>query len=157
MRFCRQAQAAECSLACLVMIASAHGSHFEIADLRRRFPSSLKGVTLSELISQASALQFNCRPLRLEVDELSQLALPCILHWGMSHFVVLKSVSRRNITILDPAVGERQLSYEEVSRHFTGVALELSPAPFFVPERKPPRVRLSQPLAACLGSGGRWL
>lgn len=52
---------------------------------------------------------FNSRPLRLELEELAQLQLPCILHWDLNHFVVLKKVGSGSITILDPAVGERKL------------------------------------------------
>ncbi|MCA3222259.1 MAG: hypothetical protein ING40_05535 [Burkholderiales bacterium] len=37
-----QAEASECALACLAMIASAHGLHTDLADLRRRFCSQRK-------------------------------------------------------------------------------------------------------------------
>ena len=42
-----QSQSAECGLACLGMVASAHGLVEDLADLRRRFPVSLKGATLA--------------------------------------------------------------------------------------------------------------
>ena len=45
----RQAEAAECGLACLAMIASYHGHEVDLNALRRRFPISLKGVTLKDL------------------------------------------------------------------------------------------------------------
>lgn len=124
------------------MVINAHGLQMELADLRRRFPVSLKGATLAQLVSYSGALNFSSRPLRLEMHELAQLHLPCILHWDLNHFVVLKEVSRRCITILDPAVGERRLSSAEVSRHFTGVALELTPNADFRPANKRQRVAL---------------
>jgi len=76
-----KSQVAECGLACIAMVASAHGQSLSLADLRQRFPQSLKGANLKQLISYSSALGFTARPLRLDLDELSQWALPCILHW----------------------------------------------------------------------------
>jgi len=136
-----QTQAAECGLVCLAMIATAHGQHWDLNDLRRRFPLSLKGATLESIISYSAELGLAARPLRLDLDELRELALPCILHWDLNHFVVLEKVSRADITILDPAVGRRRVAMADVSRHFTGVALELTPTVEF--EEQPPKPRLS--------------
>lgn len=132
MRIVLQSEAAECGLACLAMIGDAHGMHVELAELRRRFSVSLKGATLATLIRHAEVLQFTARPLRLELDGLSQLRLPCILHWNLNHFVVLKSINGDKVTILDPAIGECRLGLTEVSDSFTGVALELTPNAQFV-------------------------
>jgi ATP-binding cassette subfamily B protein RaxB len=87
----------------------------------------------------------------LELEELGQLQLPCILHWDLNHFVVLKKVGRGHITILDPAVGERKLPTAEVSEHFTGVALELTPNADFKPADETKRVALSALTGKVLG------
>ena len=128
-----QTEAAECGLACLAMVANFHGHKIDLNTLRRDYPISLKGATLKSLMSTADKLRFNCRAVRCELEELGELSTPAVLHWDLNHFVVLKSVGRR-IVIHDPAQGERRLTSEEVSKHFTGVALELSPARGF--ERK---------------------
>jgi ATP-binding cassette subfamily B protein RaxB len=128
-----QTEAAECGLACLAMIGSFHGHDVDLAGLRRRFSTSLKGVTLARVMEMASQLGFTCRPLKLDLDELPQLRTPCVLHWDLNHFVVLKRADRRGIVIHDPARGIRKLSMREVSEHFTGVALELVPAADFAP------------------------
>jgi ATP-binding cassette subfamily B protein RaxB len=41
--------------------------------------------------------------------------------------VVLADVSGDRVTIVDPAFGERRMPLSDVSRHFTGIALELVP------------------------------
>ena len=146
-----QSEAGECGLACLAMVAKAHGLYLDMADLRRRFPLSLKGSNLQQIIGYAAALQFSSRPVRLELDELAQLQRPCILHWDLNHFVVLKAVGRRSITILDPAVGLRKLPLAEVSRHFTGLALELTPNADFKPADQRQRVALSALTGKVLG------
>ncbi|MFZ4652106.1 MAG: peptidase domain-containing ABC transporter [Rubrivivax sp.] len=138
-----QSEAAECGLACLVMVAAAHGLVTDLADLRRRFPLSLKGANLGHLMTCASSMGLAGRALRLELEELRDLARPSILHWDLNHFVVLVKTSRTHIVILDPAVGERRLSLQEASSHFTGVALELTPTAAFEPKRLAPRLKLS--------------
>ncbi|HWH41727.1 MAG TPA: peptidase domain-containing ABC transporter [Usitatibacter sp.] len=126
-----QTEAAECGLASLGMIAWFHGHRIDLAGLRRRFTVSLKGATLAYLMQVASRLHMAPRPLRLELEELGRLRMPCILHWDLNHFVVLKSVEARGVVIHDPAYGVRRLVLSEVSRHFTGIALELLPTTQF--------------------------
>ena len=139
-----QSEAAECGLASLAMVADAHGLHVGLAELRRRFPMSLKGARLNQLIHIAQQLGFSTRPLRLDMEDLGKLRLPCILHWDLNHFVVLAKVGRSRATILDPAFGERVLDFREVSDHFTGVALELSPGHAFEPQKAAPAVSVRQ-------------
>lgn len=126
------------------MVASGHGLNISLAELRRRFPVSLKGAKLSQIISIAQRLGFSARALRLEIDDLGELKLPCILHWDLNHFVVLTKVGKSKITLLDPAVGERKLAYSEVSDHFTGIALELTPSESFKPQNAAPTVGVRQ-------------
>lgn len=142
MKLFLQSEAAECGLACLAMVASHHGLGQDLGELRRRFPISLKGAKLASLISHAGALGFSARPLKLEMEHLGQLSLPCVLHWDLNHFVVLKKVGARSCVVLDPAIGERRLSLAEMSSHFTGVALELTPNADFKPAKQAPRLSL---------------
>ncbi len=112
--------------------------------MRQRFPLSLKGAKLNQIIHIAQQLGFSTRPLRLDMDDLGKLKLPCILHWDFNHFVVLVKVGRNKVTILDPAIGERTLSFAEVSDHFTGVALELTPTTALTPRKAAPAVSVRQ-------------
>lgn len=139
-----QSEASECGLASLAMVFSAHGSELGIAELRRRFPLSLKGANLNDLIKVCDRTGFHARALRLDLAGLSKLRVPCILHWDLNHFVVLSSAGSKYITILDPAVGKRQMSLAEASQHFTGIALEVAPRADFKPEKAPSLVTLRQ-------------
>ncbi len=127
-----QSEAAECGLACLAMVAGFHGRPIDLGRLRREYPGSLKGATLQHLMNVADCLRLTGRALRLELSELAQLRAPAILHWGLNHFVVLKSVRGSVVKIHDPAVGARRIPLDVVSKHFTGVALELMPASDFI-------------------------
>jgi ATP-binding cassette, subfamily B, bacterial CvaB/MchF/RaxB len=136
----RQSEATECGLACLAMVASYYGHRIDLNTLRRRYPVSLNGVTLRALMQVAYHLKLVGRPLRFELEHLSQLRLPAILHWDLGHFVVLKSVKRSGVIVHDPAYGERSMSHAEASKHMTGVALELTPSEGFL--RKDERASL---------------
>lgn len=139
-----QSEATECGIACLAMIASYHGRQSSLATLRQTNKISLRGTTLRHIIQFASTLKLASRPLTLTLDELVHLQRPCILHWNFSHFVVLKAVGRRGITIHDPAFGVREVSFSEASAAFTGVALELWPSAGFERRNDVIPVKLSE-------------
>ncbi|CAI0943445.1 peptidase domain-containing ABC transporter [Serratia quinivorans] len=122
-----QAESAECGLACIAMVLSHYGYQTDLPSLRGRFPITSRGVNLKQLITISSKLDTIARPLRLELEDLHKLRKPCILHWNLNHFVVLKKISGNKAVILDPARGEMKLTLEKVSGHFTGIALELYP------------------------------
>lgn len=135
-----QTEVAECGLACIAMVASFHGFRTDLLSLRHRFSLSIKGATLEQLIKVADQLHLSSRPLRLELEELTQLQTPAILHWDINHFVVLKKVNSKFVWIHDPAVGECKLTLSEASKHFTGIGLELIPNKGF--EKKTEQVNM---------------
>ncbi len=138
MKVILQAQSAECGLACLAMVSSHFQAHHTLAEMRSRFAISVKGATLEVLMRCARAMNFMPRAVRLELNELQNLAMPAILHWKFNHFVVVEKVlSGGRCTIVDPARGRLTVSGQEVSEGFTGVALELTPTETF--ERKSER------------------
>lgn len=137
-----QTEATECGLACLAMIAAYHGYHSSLMELRQRFTISLKGTTLQQIVQIAQQIELGSRAVRVDLEELGKLKLPCILHWDFNHFVVLESVSGQRATLFDPAHGTRVLCMDDISRSFTGVALELWPEHNFAVQSEPPRVKL---------------
>ena len=146
-----QTEAAECGLACLAMVAARHGLVTDLPTLRQRFPLSLKGATLADLTRIAAQMHLTPRALRAELSHLSQLQLPCVLHWELNHFVVLTEVTAKGAVIHDPARGVRRLSTAEVSKAFTGVVLELTPAADFEPRVRKQTVTLRQLLGRVTG------
>ncbi len=109
---------------------------------------SLKGATLKSIIEIAEAMGFNSRPLRGELDDLKNLSMPAILHWNLNHFVVLTKVTQSargtKFHIHDPAKGELKLGREEMSRHWSGVALDLMKSESFKPKVEATSLRITQ-------------
>ncbi|MBB5189477.1 ATP-binding cassette subfamily B protein RaxB [Silvimonas terrae] len=140
----RQTESAECGVACLAMVAGWYGYKIDLPSLRRRFGVSQHGATLGRLIQCAGAMHLSGRPLKLELHELSQLATPCILHWNLNHFVVLERVRGKEVVVHDPARGVLRLSFSEINKHFTGIALELTPTHEFVKRNERKKIRLTE-------------
>jgi len=131
-----QAEAAECGLACLAMVSRFYGAETSLISMRTFHSVSLGGASLFDLINLGSKIGLASRALRIELQDLKNLRKPCILHWDLNHFVVLKSVSAKKIIIHDPAMGIRSLSHDEVSKHFTGMVMEIWPTEDFKKEQK---------------------
>ncbi|TMN43154.1 peptidase domain-containing ABC transporter [Pseudoalteromonas sp. S2755] len=138
-----QSEAAECGLASLAMVAGYHGYHTDLTRLRQRFSISIEGCTLLDIMHFAEKLHLTSRPLRIELEDLDALQTPAILHWDMNHFVVLKKANEKRIVIHDPAGGEKTFTMEEASKHFTGVALELTPTKDFEKKEQKASLRFS--------------
>ena len=139
-----QSEAAECGLACMTMIAQYYSDKRDLNALRQTVSVSLRGTTLKDVMRIASDLGFQTRAIKIEMEHLAQLSCPAILHWNMNHFVVLTKVKGKTLTIHDPALGERKLTYSEASKYITGIALEVTPSDTFSPKKSAPRLGLSQ-------------
>ena len=139
-----QSEASECGLACLAMMLGHHGTVTDLPTLRSRHGAMPQGMTLTDIIRVAQTEQLMARAVRLEVNELSQLRLPCILHWDLGHFVVLHKVSAECCEVLDPAVGDCTYTFKEMSAHFTGVALEVWPGDSFAPKQEGQTISLAR-------------
>lgn len=147
----RQTEKTECGIACLVMVADWHGYKTDLRSLRVKCGITQHGMSFSGLIECGALLKLSGRAVRLELHELEQLTTPCILHWNLNHFVVLKKVKGKKIEIHDPANGVLKLSYDEVNKHFTGIALELTPAHDFEEKVESKAITLSSLIGKTVG------
>lgn len=141
--FIRQTEAAECGLACLAMVLNYHGRKTDLNALRTVDSISAKGASLVDLIKISADYGLASRALKLELKDIPKLQLPAIIHWDMSHFVVLKKVQKNGAIILDPGKGEVFVSLAELDTSFTGIALELTPNSDFVQQDDRIHLKLS--------------
>ncbi|MFK8083872.1 MAG: peptidase domain-containing ABC transporter [Granulosicoccus sp.] len=146
-----QNEAQECGLACLVMIACHHGYETDLPSLHQRNFGTARGARLSDLIHTAGQLKLAARPVKADLDELYKLQLPAIIHWDFNHFVVLTRVGPKSIELHDPAQGKLCLSVQAVSRHYTGIALELLPEADFVARKERRKISLRHLLGKIQG------
>lgn len=130
-----QAEMLECAHACLCMVATYYGQAWSLEAMRERFTPSARGTSVSQLAKMAQGLGLNARIFRAEPSHLSQLTLPCILHWDVVHFVVLESCAGGFYELADPAMGRMRIGEAEFSRRFTGIAIEMMPGIDFKRQR----------------------
>lgn len=130
----------ECGAACLNMILSYWGCWVALEDVREACGVSRDGSKASSMVKAARFYGLEAAGVRCELNELDSVALPCILHWGFNHFVVLEALYPGGARINDPARGRRHVSLDELDKSFTGMLLTFTPGPDFVRSGSPSTV-----------------
>jgi ATP-binding cassette, subfamily B, bacterial CvaB/MchF/RaxB len=143
-RLVRQTEVAECGLACLTMVANYHGLDVDLGTMRRRFAPSMRGAALRSLIGLADKIGLTPRAVKLPLDQLANLHVPAVLHWDMNHYVVVECIKGAKVLIHNPDGRSTWMRLDELSNHFTGVALELRPSDNFETGKYRERLKLSQ-------------
>ncbi len=115
----------ECGLACLAAVSEYLRGELGLAEIRELARHSGRGETLLGIRDLAEEIGLNGRGVGVELGGLKLISKPAILHWDMSHFVVLERTTRRGVVIMDPSTGRMEVPWGEADKSFTGVALEL--------------------------------
>lgn len=123
----QQMEAAECGVACLAMILEYHGCSIPLEELRDVCGTSRDGNTARQLVEAGQSLGLDGFGSKLTIDDLEKATRPLILHWSLSHFVVLERFRGNRAILLDPASGRVQVDRAELDRRFSGVAIDFSP------------------------------
>jgi ATP-binding cassette subfamily B protein len=130
--FVQQLTGTECGAACLAMVLGFHGRTVSLEQVRDACGAGRDGVTARQIIEAGELFHLRGRGVKLDADDLALLTPGAtILHWEFQHFVVLARVGPTHVEIVDPAVGRRKLTLDEVRRAFTGVALLFEPTDLF--------------------------
>src|SRR5262245_34491909 len=151
--FVRQLQMADCGPAALTMVLRYFGRNVSAEDVRVRVGVGRDGATALQLIQAARVYGLMGRAIRLDMQDLDYLRRGTILHWRLTHFVVLQRVGRRGVDIVDPAIGPRFVPMAEFSKSFSGVALQFEPTEGFKPSPKG-RSRVWEYVRKMLGHSG---
>jgi len=125
--FLKQISFMECgptSLAIILKYYTKKTLSFEIAQLSE---VTTEGTTLFKLNELAEDFGFDTEAYKLEYDNLSDITLPCIVHYQGNHFVVVYRVNNKYVYISDPAIGKYRLKKEEFIKRWNGITLELEP------------------------------
>lgn len=126
-----QGEMADCGLACINMLTAYWGLEVDLSALKRRYDSTIEGLSIHSIMSTLSDLGITSRILWVEPEDLKNIEGPAILHWDLTHYVVLKRVTRRGIEIHDPNIGLVFIEHRHVGSHLSGYALECAPAANF--------------------------
>jgi ABC-type bacteriocin/lantibiotic exporter with double-glycine peptidase domain len=112
-RFIPQMEVTECGAASLCMVLDYCGKWVPLSEVREACGVGRDGVSAARIYKAAARFGLTAKAFKAEVEQLSRLRLPAILHWEFNHFVVLEQIGTRFALIVDPATGRRRLSRED--------------------------------------------
>lgn len=100
-----QAESKDCGPTCLKIIAKYYGKILNIQNLRNFSETTREGSNLLFLSDAAEKIGFRTLGVKLNLDKLSEVQLPCILYWNKNHYVVLYKIKQEKFYVSDPAIG----------------------------------------------------
>ncbi|MFJ9033387.1 peptidase domain-containing ABC transporter [Streptomyces sp. NPDC102274] len=129
----------ECGLCSCIALLRYYGRAEEIVSAREVMEAGRDGLSASQLAQFLESHGMRVKPYRVRnVTALENFTSPVILYWENYHFVVLESFDGRMAVVMDPAVGRRRISREELEKSFTEIVLAAEPAEGFEKKRARP-------------------
>lgn len=148
--FYKQQDKMDCGPTCLRMICKYHGRLYSIQKLRQLCYVKRGGATLLDISEAAEKIGFRTIGVKLSLDQLEEVELPCILHWRRRHFVILYKIKKGKFYIADPASGLITLTKEEFTKNWfshkemhNGISLLLTPTPKFFDSEEDENTKLN--------------
>ncbi len=143
MKFIPQFDETDCGAACIAMIASHYGSNKSITTIREVAGTDREGTNLAGLLKASTNLGFAARAMKGESDSFNTaLPVPFIAHTKekkdtgeILHFVVVISISKKHVTVLDPGQGRIRYNRQCFLDKWTGYVVFLNPSSDFTPDK----------------------
>jgi ATP-binding cassette, subfamily B, bacterial len=123
--FVQQLEWTDCGAASLCMVMRYHGREAKLAEVREAMGIGRDGVSAKSILDTAERYGLAGRGIKVDISQIKMLKPATILHWEFNHFVVFEKVVKGGVRIVDPATGPRDVSLDQFSKAFTGVAIEL--------------------------------
>ncbi|WP_244914505.1 cysteine peptidase family C39 domain-containing protein, partial [Sphingobacterium faecium] len=146
----KQMDEMDCGATCLRMVFKHYGKLVPIHKIGKLCQTTKNGVNLLGISEAAEKLGFRTYGVRLSLEQLKEVELPCMLHWNQNHFVVLYKIRQGKYFISDPASGLLSYDEKEFSKNWfstkelhAGLSLVLSPGPdFYQIDEEEPELKL---------------
>jgi ATP-binding cassette, subfamily B, bacterial len=123
-KFYHQLESTDCGPACLAMVASNYGTYFNIKEIKNFCSITRMGVSVQDIVEGGKKMGFKSVALRLTLEQLEEIPLPCILFWKQDHFIVLRSIkkkkTKKEYLFADPGYGQIVLDNEMVIKEWMG-------------------------------------
>lgn len=132
-----QMEATECGAASLAMILAHYKLWIPLEKLRQECGVNRDGSKASNIMKAAKKLNCEVHGYRWEAENVREEGeFPMIIHWEFNHFVVLEGIKGDTVFLNDPAMGRRQVHWEEFLTSYTGISITIKPAENFQPSGK---------------------
>ena len=109
----------DCGVSCLLTIIRTYGGNVSIEYLRELTRTTKDGTNAYLMMNAMNNLGFISKAVRGSIFDLEDNMFPCVAHviinTNLGHFIVIHKIDRKKkiLTIADPAVGRRLMSYTE--------------------------------------------
>ena len=118
----------DCGAACLASIGNHYDVTIPIARIRQFANTDKRGTNVLGIIEAAEKMGFTAKGVKGGLDALDKIPLPAIAHIivkeQLHHYVVIYSIAKDKITVMDPGVGKMETyTYEEFQKVWTGVLI----------------------------------
>ena len=121
--FIHQHDSMQCGIACLQMVCKYFGREYTLDFLSKLCFATADGVSLLSINESANVLGLHTTCARATTETLSDVPLPCILHWNQNHFVVLYKVKKgKKFYVADPGKGLVTYNIEEFKKRWISVS-----------------------------------
>ena len=114
-----QEGAKDCGVSCLLTIIRTYGGNVELEYLRELTRTNKNGTNAYLMMNAMKEFGFTSKAVRGSIFDLEDNMFPCVAHViidnNLAHFIVIHKLDRKKkiLTIADPAVGRRLMSYSE--------------------------------------------
>lgn len=133
-----QMEEVECGAASLAMVLAHYGCWVPLEELRVTCGVSRDGANALAIVQAARHYGMEASGGRFDIQQFAELAMPCIVFWRQSHFVVLEGFADGKAYINDPAAGQRTLAPEEFKASYSGIGLVMKPTQAIQKRPQPP-------------------
>ncbi|NMH89889.1 peptidase domain-containing ABC transporter [Flavivirga algicola] len=116
----KQYDSKDCGPTCLKIIAKYYKKTIPLQELRNLAETTRLGSSLMGLGEAAERLGFRSIGIKISLEKLLEVPLPCIVHWNKKHFVVLYKIEKEVFCVSDPAHGRLKYSKEEFLKFWIG-------------------------------------
>lgn len=119
MKIVKQDGIKDCGVCCLLSIIRFYGGDVSLEYLRQITNTDRNGVSALDLINAAKKIGFDAYGVSGDLEKINENNLPCIAHVIINrkykHFIVIYSIdnNREKITVMDPTLGKRSLSFAQ--------------------------------------------
>jgi ABC-type bacteriocin/lantibiotic exporter with double-glycine peptidase domain len=128
----------ECGLCSCLGMLQYYGRNEDLHSVREDMEAGRDGLSATQLARFLRSRGMDARLFRVKsINALRNFTSPVILYWEDYHFLVLERFDGHKATVMDPAVGRRQLTAEQLAAGFSWIAISAVPGPTFRRLRKP--------------------
>ena len=131
-----QMQPGENGAAALSMMLGFYKKNVPMEELREKCVTSRNGSSPEQIIAAAASFGLDGRVEKVEAGELEGRTFPLLALWKRRYYVIIKSIKKDLVSVVDPAKGEYKLQKDRFLELYSGKIIALSPNSEFKPGGK---------------------